>query len=85
LTRDLIKCGWKVTGLDIIPSEDVIRAMDLGSNFMYINCDVTKYDQMANAFSQTFEKWKRIDAYLSNAGIIDKSSVYVYKYKGKTE
>jgi len=87
LSRELIRRKWKVAALDIKaqsgPGQSLTQA--LGGDFFYIPCDVSKYDEMADAFSQVFTKWGQINAFCSNAGIIDKSSILIFNYRGKTE
>lgn len=87
LSRGMVAQGWKVAAIDL-PSQ--VAAADelsneLGDAFLFIPCDVTKYDQLAKAFSTTFGKWGHIDAFCSNAGFVDKSSVYIFDRRGKTE
>ncbi|ETI20464.1 hypothetical protein G647_08500 [Cladophialophora carrionii CBS 160.54] len=87
LSRGLVAKGWKVTGLDLAvqgPAADEL-SKELGEAFLFIACDVSKYDELATSFSKTFQKWGRIDAFCSNAGFVDKSSVYLLNSRGSTE
>lgn len=52
---------------------------------MFVPCDVSKYSELASGFSEVFTRWGRIDAFCANAGIIDKSSVYIFAHQGKKE
>lgn len=52
---------------------------------MFIQCDVTRYNEQAAGFSSVLRKWGRVDAYCANAGIIDRGSLYVLKYRGVEE
>ncbi|OCT48363.1 putative oxidoreductase [Cladophialophora carrionii] len=87
LSRGLVAKGWKVSGLDLAvqsPAADEL-SKELGEAFLFIPCDVSKYDELATSFSKTFQKWGRIDAFCSNAGFVDKSSVYLLNRRGSTE
>jgi short chain dehydrogenase len=81
----LIKNGWFVVGLDVSSSHVEEISEEARDSFMFMQCNVTSYDQLAKAFSATFDKLGRIDAFCCNAGIIDKSSVYIYNYRGQRE
>jgi NAD(P)-dependent dehydrogenase (short-subunit alcohol dehydrogenase family) len=87
LTRELNRKGWKVAALDIASQSSLGEKLgqEFGADFIYLPCDVSKYAELADAFSQVFSKWGRIDAFCSNAGIIDRSSIFVFNYRGKTE
>lgn len=43
------------------------------------------YNDQARAFTEVWNKWGRLDALLLNAGIVDKSSIYILKHRGKKE
>jgi NAD(P)-dependent dehydrogenase (short-subunit alcohol dehydrogenase family) len=81
----LIKNGWLVVGLDISSSHGEKISEQARDSFTFMQCDVTDYEQLAKAFAATFAKFGRVDAFCCNAGIIDQSSVYIYKYRGKSE
>lgn len=49
----------------------------------FIQCDITDYDQQARAYQEVWDKYGRLDALLANAGIIDRSSVYILDHRGK--
>ncbi len=42
---------------------------------------MASYDSQAKAFAAVWEKWGRIDALLANAGIVDRSSVFILKHR----
>ncbi|KAJ2904889.1 hypothetical protein MKZ38_006930 [Zalerion maritima] len=48
-------------------------------------CDVADYDSPANAFQEVWDKYRRMDALCANAGIVDKSSIYIFDHRGKDE
>ena len=87
LSRGLVAKGWKVAGLDLAVQSAAAEELskELGDAFIFISCDVSNYDELAKAFSKTFEKWGRIDALCSNAGFVDKSSVYLLNRRENTE
>jgi hypothetical protein len=87
LTRKLLSEGWKVAAFDI-PAQRALAqklADELGENFTFLQCDISRYDEQAHAFSAVFQKWGRLDALCANAGIIDRSSIYILKWRHKTE
>jgi NAD(P)-dependent dehydrogenase (short-subunit alcohol dehydrogenase family) len=87
LSRGLVAKGWKVAGLDLAAQRPAVDELskELGDQFSFIACDVSKYDELAAAFSKTYEKWDHIDAFCSNAGFVDRSSVYLLNRHGNTE
>jgi NAD(P)-dependent dehydrogenase (short-subunit alcohol dehydrogenase family) len=87
LTRTLVRKGWVVTALDISSQKHLAQKLseDLGNAFDFMVCDVANYQSLAKCFSATFARRGRIDAFCSNAGIVDKSSIYVFANRGKTE
>jgi hypothetical protein len=60
-------------------------AAAMGDHCSFLKCDTTSYGELADAFAHTFAKHGRIDAFCCNAGIIDRSSIYIYSHRGKTE
>lgn len=87
LSRGLVAKGWKVAGIDLetqSPAADEL-SKELGDSFIFVATDVSKYGELARAFSKTFEKWSRIDAFCSNAGFVDRSSVYLLNQRESTE
>lgn len=52
-------------------------AADLGVNACFFQADVTSYDSQARVFSAVWGAWGRIDVLCANAGIVDKSSIYM--------
>ncbi|RMD42858.1 hypothetical protein DV735_g2272, partial [Chaetothyriales sp. CBS 134920] len=80
----LHKPQYMVAGFDIKESDD-IKELAADPNFAFFHCDVASYDSQASAFSSVFKKWGRIDALCANAGINDRSSIYILSHRGKTE
>jgi NAD(P)-dependent dehydrogenase (short-subunit alcohol dehydrogenase family) len=58
---------------------------ELGNNFEFQAGDVSSYSQLAHCFSATFKRHGRIDAFCSNAGFIDRSSIYILSHRGSDE
>lgn len=72
--------GFKVAIIDVNAERGKTAASSLnagGDNCLFLNVDVTNYDQQAKAFQQTFE-WggNRLDVFFANAGVGDSDSVY---------
>lgn len=50
-----------------------------------MHCDVARYEELAAAFQETFDRFGRIDVFCHNAGLIDQSSVYLLGRRGSKE
>ena len=85
LAEDLIKQGYRVGCLDINGSAGHELATKLGNNALFIKCDVSKYEELASAYQAVYEKWGRLDACLFNAGVVDRSSVYILRNRESKE
>jgi len=85
LARSLIEKDWMVACVDINAKAGEELAKDLGSNAKFFRADVASYDSQAKMFSEVFNTWGRIDALLANAGIPDRSSVYILAHRGRDE
>jgi NADP-dependent 3-hydroxy acid dehydrogenase YdfG len=87
LTRTLVKKGWKVAAFDIAAQVSLGQQLfeELGESFVFLQCDITSYSEQATALSNTVKKWGRIDVFCANAGIIDRSSIYMLKHRGESE
>ncbi|KAH6054849.1 hypothetical protein HBI54_015460 [Parastagonospora nodorum] len=79
IVRKLVEKGWKVAIADI--SENKAFAEELGEASSYHCCDVADYDSQAEAFRQVWNQYGRIDAFCANAGIVDKSSIYIFEHR----
>jgi NAD(P)-dependent dehydrogenase (short-subunit alcohol dehydrogenase family) len=80
LSRDLVIKGWKVAMADIQPNADLSK--ELGDAADFFHTDVADYDSQAKTFQAVFDKYGRIDALCANAGIVDKSSIYIFDHRG---
>lgn len=83
LAKDLYARGWKVAcvGRRKEPGEELVKS--LGENARFFQADVGDYQSQANMFREVYKTWGRIDALCANAGIVDKSSVYIFNWRGK--
>jgi NAD(P)-dependent dehydrogenase (short-subunit alcohol dehydrogenase family) len=85
IARDLVGKGWIVACLDVQKAQGEALVAQLGDKAHFIQCDIADYDQQAKAYSEVWNKYGRIDALLANAGIVDRSSIYILDYRGKDE
>lgn len=81
LAQDLLRQGWKVGCLDVNETAGRQMAAEYGDQALFVKCNVGDYDDQAQAFAAVFDKWGRIDAVLMNAGIVDRSSIYILKHR----
>lgn len=83
LAKDLYARGWKVAcvGRRKEPGEELVK--NLGENARFFQADVGNYQSQAKMFQEVYRTWGRIDALCANAGIVDKSSVYLVNWRGK--
>ncbi|EXJ94788.1 hypothetical protein A1O1_03186 [Capronia coronata CBS 617.96] len=79
LAIDLVSKDWNVACLDINEAAGRAVAAELGDQAIFIKCRVEDYDEQVQAFTQTFEKWGRLDAACLNAGIVDRTSIFMLK------
>lgn len=85
LANSLYQQGWKVGCLDLNETKGEELATSLGDRAFFVKCDVGDYDDQAKAFSKVFNKFGRLDALLMNAGIVDRSSVYILNHRSSKE
>lgn len=84
IVQSLCAQGWKVACLDLQQEAGDALIESLGhENAIFIPTNLAKYEDQAHAFRETFRRWGRIDALCANAGIVDRSSVYIYNWRGK--
>ena len=82
LSRDLISKGWAVACVDVQEQAGKALVAELGSNAHFIKCDIADYDDQARMYTEVWKKWGRLDALLANAGIVDRSSIYILDHRG---
>lgn len=81
LSIHFVKQNWLVACVDLQREAGEKLAASLGPNAAFWEVNVADYDSQARMFNAVFKKWGRIDALLANAGIVDKSSVYILNYR----
>ncbi|KAJ9665476.1 hypothetical protein H2201_004358 [Coniosporium apollinis] len=79
LSRDLVSRGWQVAMADIQANEELSK--ELGENAAFFRCDVADYDSQAQTFQAVWDKYGRLDALCANAGIVDRSSIYILNHR----
>ncbi|KAJ5903141.1 Short-chain dehydrogenase/reductase SDR [Penicillium tannophilum] len=85
LAKRLCTKGWKVacTGRRQAAGTQLLSELNT-QNAEFFAADVSKYEDTVAVFQKVFKLWGRIDAVCVNAGIVDKSSVYIYDSKNKS-
>ena len=83
LATRLVEKGWYVALFDISHGSGEALASRLGPKSAFFLVDVASYDSQAAGFAAVFSKWGRIDALLANAGIVDRSSIYILRHRGR--
>lgn len=73
--------GWRLALWDVNAKVGEELAKELGPNTFFVQCDVSSYESQAKAYLAVWNKWGRIDALLANAGIVERSSLFIYKYR----
>lgn len=59
--EELVQRGWNVAILDKDHNAGKQVSGRLGGQVQFFDIDVTDYDQQAEAFVKTWDKWRRID------------------------
>ncbi|XP_014561131.1 hypothetical protein COCVIDRAFT_33825 [Bipolaris victoriae FI3] len=80
ISRGLVEKGWKVAIADIQENREL--AEELGGAASFHKCNVADYDSQAEMFQQVWDRYGRIDALCANAGIVDKSSIFIFEHRG---
>lgn len=81
LAERLVQEGWNVACVDINEDQGQQTAEKLGPNAKFFHADVAKYSSQATMFNAVWNEWHRLDALCANAGIVDRSSVYILNHK----
>lgn len=81
LATHFVSKNWLVAVADLQRGPGEALAQTLGANAIFFETDVASYESQAKTFDAVFRKWGRIDALLANAGIVDKSSIYILNYR----
>jgi 15-hydroxyprostaglandin dehydrogenase (NAD) len=72
----LLDLGWNVAIVDFDEKAAIKATERLGEKTFFVKANVIIYEEQANAFVQTFNKWHRIDLVYANAGIGDRIDFY---------
>ncbi|CAK7217701.1 hypothetical protein SCUCBS95973_003234 [Sporothrix curviconia] len=81
LAKHFAAQGWRLALWDVNTKVGEELARELGPNTFFVQCDVSSYDSQARAYLATWQKFGRIDALLANAGIVERSSIFIFKYR----
>ncbi|KAI1258860.1 hypothetical protein F5Y18DRAFT_324747 [Xylariaceae sp. FL1019] len=85
LARSLVSRGWNVACFDVNEKTGEALVAELGDHSIFVKCDVADYEDQARAYTQTWNKWGRLDALLMNAGIVDRSSLYILPHRNNMD
>ncbi|OQU94365.1 hypothetical protein CLAIMM_00726 [Cladophialophora immunda] len=75
VVEDLVQKGWNVAIVDVDARMGHSAEERLGTQVLFIRANVADYNQQAEAFSQTWAQWGRLDLVLANAGILDRMDI----------
>lgn len=67
VVKRLVELKWNVTIVDLNESAGLKVAGELGPQVLFVQADITHYDQLTQAFVQTWQKWHRLDFVFANA------------------
>ncbi|ORY70477.1 uncharacterized protein BCR38DRAFT_333712, partial [Pseudomassariella vexata] len=81
LAKNLVSKNWLVALLDVNAEAGQELVRTLGPNTIFLQTDVSSYTSQSTSFLTVFRKWHRIDALLANAGVGDRSSVYILPFR----
>lgn len=79
LTQTLVSLNWHVAMADLKPNPDLLSTLSPHATFH--ETDVASYASQAATFLAVFKAHGRIDALCANAGIVDRSSIYLLSNK----
>lgn len=80
LSRELAGRGWYVAMADI--TENISLGDELKTSAKFYHTDVADYNSQAKTFEAVFNDRGRLDALCANAGIGDRSSIFILDHKG---
>jgi NAD(P)-dependent dehydrogenase (short-subunit alcohol dehydrogenase family) len=83
LSRALVSKGWFVAMADLRPNAALSEA--LGSHASFHETNVASYKSQADTFTAVLKSHGRIDALCANAGIGDRSSMYILRHRGQDD
>jgi NAD(P)-dependent dehydrogenase (short-subunit alcohol dehydrogenase family) len=65
--QHLVSLQWKVTVVDYNEALGREVTGPMGDQVMFIKANVADYEELCTVYSQTWKKWKRLDAVFANA------------------
>ncbi|KAK4504829.1 hypothetical protein PRZ48_002791 [Zasmidium cellare] len=80
LSTTLVSAGWHVAMADITPNATLLTALQPHATFH--RTDVSSYASQAKTFLAVHDTHGRIDALCANAGVVDRSSLYLLGSRG---
>jgi NAD(P)-dependent dehydrogenase (short-subunit alcohol dehydrogenase family) len=81
LATHYVSRGCLAACLDLQRGPGEALAASVGPSAQFWEANVAEYDSQAKVFQAVFDKWGRIDALLANAGIVDRSSIYIFNHR----
>jgi NAD(P)-dependent dehydrogenase (short-subunit alcohol dehydrogenase family) len=86
IAKHLYAKGWKVAivGRKEAAGEAVVKHIADEENARFFQSFLDDYSSQAAMFKAVWDAWGRIDLVCMNAGIVDKSSLYIYGCRGKS-
>jgi 15-hydroxyprostaglandin dehydrogenase (NAD) len=72
----LVKRGYRVVIADINKEAGKKLSRELGSDVLFLSCDITHYEEQAALFKRAYDWGGRLDLLAANAGIPDRQSLY---------
>ncbi|KAH6662484.1 hypothetical protein B0J14DRAFT_707596 [Halenospora varia] len=76
LTKHLIGRGFRVVLADIDEAKGTKTQQEIGSDALFVRCDVSDWDSNAAMFKKAYQWGGRIDFFAANAGVEERESVY---------
>ncbi|CAK4033713.1 15-hydroxyprostaglandin dehydrogenase (NAD(+)) [Lecanosticta acicola] len=84
LAIHLHKNGWRVAAVGRNETAGKKLIVEIGDeNARFFQADVASYESQASMFRAVWEAWGRLDLLCANAGVVDKSSIYIYGWRDK--
>jgi len=85
IVKHLHAKGWKVAivGRKQAAGEAVVREIGDEQNARFFQCHLDDYGSQAAMFLGVWKAWGRLDLLCANAGIVDRSSLYIYSWRDK--
>lgn len=84
-TRDLVRQGWRVAMVDLRPNAALLAELGGDDAFSFHEGNVADYDSQARCFQAAWDRYGRLDLVCLNAGIIDRSSLYILGNSKETD